>query len=147
MEEYKRLFSSCLKQLGIRPRSEKEIRDSLSKKSSDTDLINQIVGKLKSENLINDSEFATWYVESRSRSRPRGLRLLQYELSQKGVSADNLQLTTDNEIALAKKALEKKLILWSNLPKLEFKIKAQRFLNSRGFGWSAIEEAVKKAYN
>ena len=136
MEEYKRLFNSCLKVLGIRPRSEKEIRDSLSKKSSDTDLINQIIDKLKSENLVNDSEFATWYIESRSRTRPRGLRLLQYELQQKGVS---LPISID-EKKLAIQALEKK-------KHLKDRDAAIRYLQYRGFPWSAIEEAVKKAYN
>ncbi len=144
MEEYKRLFSSCLKLLGIRPRSEKEIRDSLSKKSSDTDLINQILAKLKSENLVNDSEFAIWYIESRSRTRPRGRRLLEYELSQKGVTDFPNDI---DEKSLAIDVLSKKLRLWSRLPVLEAKMKAQRFLNSRGFSWPAIEEAVKKAYN
>lgn len=143
MEEYKRLFASCLKLLGIRPRSEKEIRDSLSKKSSDTDLINQIVNRLKSENLINDAEFATWYVESRSRSRPRGQKLLEYELKQKGV----MESIVSDEKQLAKDALQKKDRSWKNLSERDYRQKAIRYLQSRGFSWSAIEEAIKKAYN
>ena len=143
MEEYKRLFNSCLKVLGIRPRSEKEIRDLLAKKSTDTDLINQIVAKLKNENLINDSEFAVWYIASRNRTRPRGQRLLQQELKQRGVTVP----VEIDEKQLAKEALQKKDRLWKNLSANDYRRKAIAYLQYRGFPWSAIEEAIKKAYN
>jgi SOS response regulatory protein OraA/RecX len=48
---------------------------------------------------------------------------------------------------LAEKALEKKLQRWSGLTYRDFRIKATRFLYSRGFSWEVIEPVLKKAYN
>ena len=150
MDDYPKLFTSCLKILGRRPRSEKEISDFLSKKTKNTALINQIIGKLKEIKLINDAEFAHWLIESRSRSRPRGPRLLDLELKSKGIDPETMsdhRMTTNDEIALAKKALEKKSNLWLKLSEREFNQKAWRFLMTRGFSTSVIAEVVKKMYN
>ena len=85
-------------------------------------------------------------MESRSRSRPRGARLLKQELKSKGITVDDEQIKVD-EVELAAQALQKKLRLWQNLPFREFRVKAGRFLAYRGFSWSAIETVVKKEYN
>lgn len=133
------LLDSALKYLSFRPRSRKEIIDFLHKKTSDSALIDQTISKLENLKLINDEEFAKWLIESRSRSRPRGLRLLQQELAQKGVQLDARRYTLDAEPELARKALEKK--------KPKTRDQAIRFLQYRGFSWDSIAAAVKRAYN
>src|SRR3989344_7197133 len=144
------LLDSALKFLSYRPRSRKEITDFLRKKTSDTTLIDQTISKLENLKLINDEEFAKWLIESRSRSRPRGTRLLAQELKQKGIDAETIndyRMTTNDEIALAEKALEKKVNYWFRLPEREFNQKAWRFLMTRGFSSSAIAAVVKQAHN
>ena len=133
------LSDSALKFLSYRPRSRKEITDFLRKKTSDTTLIDQTISKLENLKLINDEEFAKWLIESRSRSRPRGFRLLKQELSQKGIQLDASHYSLDAEFELAGEALEKK--------KPKTRDQAIRFLQYRGFSWDAIVQALKKEYN
>lgn len=144
------LINSALHYLSYRPRSRKEVEQFLSKKTEDTDLINQIITELVTKKFIDDVQFAAWVVASRSRSRPRGARLLKQELQSKGVDpqiiSENLITTTD-EKELAYQALLKKNKLWSKLSAIDYHQKASRFLSSRGFPWSVIEEVVKKSYN
>ncbi|TSC85409.1 MAG: regulatory protein [Microgenomates group bacterium Gr01-1014_16] len=143
------LLDSALKILSLRPHSKQEVINFLRKKTKDDTLINQTIEKLEKAKLINDEEFAKWYVESRSRTRPRGQRLLNLELKQKGINIETMnddRMTMNDEIALAQKALDKKARLWSNLPEREFNQKTWRFLMTRGFSSSAIEKVVKKRY-
>ena|SRR3990172_5824421 len=140
------LLGLVIKYLSYRPRSKKEIENYLSRKTSDQTLVDRVISKLESVKLLDDAAFAKWLVESRSRSRPRGARLLKQELKSKGITVDDEQIKVD-EVELAAQALQKKLRLWQNLPFREFRVKAGRFLAYRGFSWSAIETVVKKEYN
>jgi regulatory protein len=135
-------FDRALKYLSFRPRTEKEIRDYLGEECTE-----DIIGRLKELNFINDEEFAKWYIDQRTRFRPRSHRLMDLELKKKGIILDTQHLSPNTNEELAKKALEKKLILWDKLPYLEYKTKAVRFLASRGFSWDTIEKIVKKGYN
>jgi regulatory protein len=101
---------------------------------------------LEQAKLIDDLKFASWLVESRSRSRPRGKRLLLQELKAKGIPPAEISLDID-EKSLATQALQKKIRLWQNLPLREFKAKAYRFLASRGFSWDVIEPVIRNLYN
>ncbi|HBC73059.1 MAG: RecX: regulatory protein [Candidatus Amesbacteria bacterium GW2011_GWB1_47_19] len=143
---YQQLLNGCLKLLSLRPRSRKEITEYLKKKTSDQDLIDKVLDRLISLKFIDDTSFTAWLVESRSRSRPRGRRLLEQELKSKGVAIDD-QLITINEKDLAVKAISKKLHRWQHLSRRDFRIKASRFLSARGFSWDAIETTLKSLYN
>ena len=138
------LLGLVIKYLSYRPRSKKEIENYLSRKTSDQTLVDRVISKLESVKLLDDAAFAKWLVESRSRSRPRGARLLKQELKSKGITVEQIKV---DEVELAAQALQKKLRLWQNLPFREFRVKAGRFLAYRGFSWSAIETVVKKEYN
>lgn len=129
------LLDSALKILALRPHSRQEIISFLHRKTQDEDLINQTIQKLEKARLIDDAAFARWLVESRSRSRPRGSRLLTQELKQKGI---DLPVKVD-EVELAQKALDKK--------RSKSRDQAIRFLQYRGFSWDAIAKVVKTRYN
>jgi len=148
-DDYKRLLSISLKLLSIRPRSSQEILTRLKKYSSDQNLTNRVLEQLKSAKFLDDAKFAQWVIESRSRSRPRGKRLLIQELKSKGIelSTFNSQLSTVDEVDLACKALQKKAKSWSHLSVNDYRLKAKSYLYSRGFSWDAIEKAIKKGYN
>jgi regulatory protein len=144
--DYQILLAQTLRFLGIRPRSSQEILRYLHSKTRDSVLIDRLAGKLTQSKLIDDAEFTRWYVESRSRSRPRGARLLVQELKSKGITYDP-QLTTDNQVELATAALAQKQKSWSQLTPKDRRPKAIRFLQSRGFSWGTIERTLKKEYN
>jgi len=140
-------LNSALRLLQIRPRSTYEITTRLSKYTSDQDLINRVLNQLKSAHFLDDDKFAQWLVESRSRSRPRGKRLLIQELKSKGIDASDYELTDIDEASLALQALQKKQKSWSGLSSKSYQLKAKSYLYARGFPWGVIETAVKKGYN
>ena len=142
MDERKRLLSIALKLLSSRPRSSQEIKKRLELKSQNRNLINQIISELTTQKLIDDNKFARWYVESRSRSRPRSGMLLNRELKQIGINTDENKIEVDN-FELAKSAYEIKKRLWEKLPPKIHKEKAARHLASRGFSWEIINKVLK----
>jgi SOS response regulatory protein OraA/RecX len=139
-----------LRLLSIRPRSVAEIVFYLQKKTKEKNLIDQTVEKLQKMKFLDDTKFAEWLVQSRSRSRPRGNRLLTRELQAKGIAPETIKahlVEKTTEQALAAAALSKKTALWKNMAYRDFQAKAGRFLAARGFSWDVIERAVKTAYN
>jgi regulatory protein len=137
-------WDRALKYLARRPRTEKEMRDYLREECTD-----EIINRLKELNFINDEEFAAWYADQRARFRPRSRKMISFELKRKGIDSSKLknQISNVSDQELAMKAIEKKLRLWKELDYTEFRVKATRFLASRGFSWDIIETTVKKAYN
>lgn len=113
--------------LSYRNRSEREIRQRLNRLSDDRVLIDQVIDLLHQDKLIDDLEFARWWVRQRIEFRPRGNRAIFAELMQKGIDKsiiDQVLMSREAETELAQKLLAKK--------KLD-KTRAQRLLLSRGF--------------
>lgn len=156
-EQISNLSDLAVKFLSIRPRSEKEVRDYLTKKIATKNeikfsqaqispLIDIVINKLKRLKFINDKEFASWLLNSRLKSSsPRSLRVIKAELKIKGISPqiiENVSQNTPKESEQAKKALSKKTKRWEKLEVLEFKKKAYSYLSSRGFDFDSIRDAV-----
>lgn len=108
--------------------------------------ISQIIAKLKSLNLLNDTEFVSWWQNQRDKHRPKSFRFLKFELYKKQVSQDVINQVLDTsfskEIKRIKLALFKKFKL-KKLPQQQKKrLKVLRFLKSRGFSWEHIKQAI-----
>ena len=152
-EEFTKLQDSAIHYLNWRPRSEKEVRDHLSRKiqkaenvkfkdARQSPLIDKIVSKLKKYKLINDREFAKWFVSSRTRSNPKSRRIIALELKGKGIDTQIIDwaLTkAGNEKDLAIKSVSKKIKRWQKLEPLELKKKLYQFLLSRGFDYDTVK--------
>lgn len=116
--------------------------------------------KLKKQKLINDKDFAFWWVEQRLSFRPKGKNLLRLELMSKGVSkdiAETVLLKVDDQhlAILARKLVEKKIKgyqksikgkkLFNKDKKLaDFKVKQKLFnhLARRGFGMEIVKKVI-----
>lgn len=157
MDSFEKLYNKALRFLSYRPRSEKEVRENLSKKSRksrkveqiDEEIINQVIDKLKQQRFLNDEEFARWWIEQRTKFSPRGLRLIKIELRQKGISDELIELGTKNQelgkeddLTLAKDLVRKKLPRYKNLEKKEICQKLGAFLARRGFDWDIIKQSI-----
>ncbi len=153
-EQGTKLLDLATNFLSFRPRSEKEVRDYLVKKISvrenikfsqarQSPLMEQVVAKLKKYKYLNDLDFAKWFMASRTSSRPKGLALIKLELKRKGIVQeiiDKISASSPNEQNLARRAVEKKVKRWQNLPVMEFKKKFYQYLASRGFDFDTIRE-------
>ncbi len=134
----------------IRQRSEKEVRDYFRNKQLSQMVIDAVVEVLKKKGMINDLEFAKAWVESRRRSRQKGIRAIKQELYQKGIDKEiieevvSYQSSAISEETLAKEALEKKMRIWKNLDPQKFKQKATEYLLRKGFEYYLVREIIDK---
>ena len=89
--------------LSYRPRSEKEIRQNLSKHEIPEEVVEETIERLRENGLANDNKFARVWVENRNTFRPRSRRVLTMELRQKGLDDETVQAAVSNvdENALA----------------------------------------------
>ncbi len=148
--DFSSVFDKILKFLSFRPRSELEIDGYLLKKDVDEETREAVKQKLLALKLIDDEAFARWWLDQRTTFRPKGSRLVKFELRRKGISeeliagimAEERPKTID--LALAERLARKKWERLKNLPPLEIKKKIYAFLAQRGFSFEVIEEAVAK---
>jgi regulatory protein len=132
-----KLLTKALNLLSYRPRSEREIRVRLGKLSDDKQLIGKVIDLCRQDKLLDDLEFAKWWVRQRLTFRPRGNRALVSELIQKGIDRQIISkvlLPKEKEKQQAEKLLSKK-----NLDKPH----AQRLLLSRGFSPDIVFTLIK----
>lgn len=153
-EQGTKLLDLATNFLSYRPRSEKEVKDYLTKKiaqkenikfalAAQSPMIGQTIAKLKRYKYLDDREFAKWFVTSRTSSHPKGSMVIRLELKRKGIADDLITKTLSgllNETDLAKKAVEKKVKRWANLPPMDFKKKFYVYLASRGFDYETIKD-------
>ncbi len=145
MDNFQKFYNRTLRFLSYRPRSEKEIIDFLKKKKVEPSIISKILKKLQEQNFINDEEFTKWWIEQRQGNKPRGIRVIKMELKQKGISDElitNYQLLITDQLELAKKALEKKVSTYRNLPREKAYRKLSQFLLRRGFDWETVKDVI-----
>ena len=139
-------FQSALHFLSFRNRSEYEIRRNLIGKGFVEEEISEVIEDLKKRGYLDEEKFAREWVESRSTSKPRGRRLLVYELQQKKVNpekiAQALQILPD-EITLALNAARKIIHRYEDMEIDIFNKKVTGFLIRRGFDFEIIRKARK----
>ncbi|MCL4418832.1 RecX family transcriptional regulator [Patescibacteria group bacterium] len=149
MDGFEKFYNKALKFLSYRPRSEQEVIKNLLRKKAPEDIIKKITAKLKEQKFLNDEEFVKWWVEQRRTFKPRSLRLIKIELKQKGISNELVEKVindvgfTIDDLASAKKLVERKKEKWKNLPREQKFQKLSRFLASRGFSYDIIKEIFK----
>ena len=156
-EIFEKLYQQAIRFLSYRARSEKEISDFLYKKSknkrlqltklSSREYIENIIQQLKKENLVNDNEFADWWIEQRLSYNPKGKKVLRLELLQKGIAPQLAEekINKANQECFqeaAKKILCKKIKLYSHLKERELKDKLIKHLLRRGFDYQSIKFLV-----
>ena len=153
-------LNRALRFLSFRPRSEKEIRDYFkiknqkSKIKIDEKIIESIIKKLKENKFINDEEFVKWWIEQRTRIKPRASRLIKFELKQKGISDEliqNSELRIKNDFEKAMVLAEKRMPRYKNEEPKKVYEKMSRFLASKSFDYDIIKQVIdqvlSKGYN
>lgn len=158
-DEEAKHFNAVLNFLSFRPRSEKEIRDYLTKKIAKTNqvkfheakenpTVNKLLVKLRKYKLVDDREFVNWFMRARN-SKAKGKLLIKMELVKKGIDKELIDQQLENlkdDSKLARTALSKKLLRWKSLPLFKQKQKAWAFLASHGFNRDTIEEVFASLF-
>src|SRR3972149_12228071 len=144
--EFQKTLDKLLKFATIRPRSEKEIKDWFKRKKVHESIHKELFNRLKRLELLDDAQFALWWVGQRSQFKPRGKRALEAELRMKGIKKETIETVLReeeiDEVKIAKEMLANKSYKWRNLPKREASLKMSQFLFRKGFAWATIKEVL-----
>lgn len=157
-DHIEKFYSLAVRYLARRPRSAKELRDYLQKKEITKDIIDAIILSLEKQKFLNDTEFARWWREQRTRFKGKSDRLIKMELRQKGIAEEIIiqifeEITEEpmDDLTKATRLVQKRLKRVQGLTTKEQYEKLGRYLMSKGFSWEiirkAIDEQMEKKYN
>ncbi|MCL2140816.1 MAG: RecX family transcriptional regulator [Dehalococcoidia bacterium] len=134
--------------ISYRPRSEYEVRQNLVRKGFDNEIVAQTIDRLRGNGLVDDVAFARYWTENRVAFSPRGRRLVQTELRQKGINVEVLEDATveldDAESAFL--AGTKKANLLRGHSYEEFSRKLGDYLQRRGYDYDVIRSSIKRLW-
>jgi regulatory protein len=139
-------YSRVLDYLSYRPRSQAEVVTYLQKRGLSDAQIEAVTARLKRAGLVDDEEFARFWIENRERFRPRGLRALRYELRSKGIGDDVIDqaLAGIDVSESAYRAAGKKVRQWNHLDRKTFDRKMVEYLARRGFDYEVAREVARR---
>ena len=141
--------------LKFRPRTIKETRDYLYKKVRTThwshEAVDKIINHLIKQKFLDDQEFIRYLVESRIRTKVKGVFAIKQELSKYGVEKELIDeyftKTEINEEELAEKILASRWPRLKNLPKQKRFEKAISLLLRRGFNYETCKKSFEDLIN
>jgi len=145
-DEVERSYERALNFLSYRPRSEEEVRRNLREKDVDDQVIEVVIGRLTRAGLVDDREFANYWVDNRARFNPRGLRGLRYELRRRGVSHAIIDEALDSfdASAAASRVAEAGARRLSREAPDDFRRKLKAYMARRGFSYHLIKPLVEE---
>ncbi|MCA9859328.1 MAG: RecX family transcriptional regulator [Thermomicrobiales bacterium] len=137
-----RAVASAMRALEQRMQTRLELRTRLMRKGFESETIDTAMERLSNYGYLNDERFAELWIENRLAHRPRGRRMLEQELRQKGIDRQIIQETVANmEIDDRSAAIElatKRLRSVQGLPAAEQKKKLTGILARKGFDFGTI---------
>ena len=148
---FNRYFNLSLRFLSYRPRSEKEVYDYFKEKSRKSsslteEIIAKIMQRLIDLKFINDLEFTRFWISNRNKA----LRILKFELQQKGIAKEIIEATLlefdyeEKENNLIQKLIEKKKKSLIKFEKRKAYEKMAAFLLRKGFNYDQIKKHLDK---
>lgn len=157
--EFGKLYARTLEYCFVRPRSTREVRDYLYKKTLQrkyktrqgevktrdgmSELLTQrVFDRLVAQGHIDDEKFAAYWIENRNQRKGSSLRKLRAEMQQKGVDP----IIIDNAIAQSGRQdeLEIDKILDKKARKYPDETKLTAYLARQGFSYDDIKQAIAK---
>jgi regulatory protein len=105
---------------------------------------------LEQFNYIRDKKYATWWVNRRRRSNPKGKQLLKQELLSKGVDENAANSVVDrigdeDEAAMALQLAQKQAKRYRSLQPQAARRRLYAFLRRRGFDHDLIQKTLAQA--
>jgi regulatory protein len=137
-------LDKALTHISTTMKTEKQIREFLSKKGYLPTVVDYVIEKMRSYNYLNDGAYAEAYVESVAKRK--GRRLIKMELRSKGISEMEIDGALDNldeeqELATASGILEK--YMRNKVADVATLQKAYRYLVGKGFSYEVAKAALK----
>lgn len=125
--------------LCIRPRSEKELKDYLRKKNTESDYSQNLINEMTEKKYLSDENFAKWFLELKKRQL-KSQKEIVFLLRQKGVSRQIINHLLENNDVIDRENL-KNLIL-KKRSKYKDDTKLMSYLIRKGYSFSDVKEAL-----
>lgn len=148
-DDLHQVYDAALLLLSYRPRSVAELRGRLLRRGFDLTLVGETMERLQRMGVVDDAQFAQFWVENRQSHRPRGGRLLNAELRAKGIDReviDDVLPDAEQEDAAAYQAAQRKAHSLQGLAWPEFRQKLGNHLVRRGFGYDTAASTVRRLW-
>jgi regulatory protein len=110
--------------------------------------VDYAIGRMRDLGYLDDAAFARFWVESRQSSTPRSKRALSFELSQRGVSREQVErvLEDRSDADAAYAAAQRRLRSLHGLDYVTFERRLGSFLNSRGFAYGVARSTIQRCW-
>ena len=152
-ESEQRLLDAAMRFLTPRPRSRAEVRRRLlrphpKRATPAPEAVERMLDRLEQLGLLNDRDFAGFWVENRERFSPRSARALGQELRQHGVNRETVEEMADPERdeARALAAGRQRMRSLAGLDYETFRTRLGPFLLRRGFSYGVARETVRRLW-
>ena len=135
--------------ISYRSRSEKEVLQKLTDKGFSEKEIDEVVERLRTSGLVEDSQFARNWVDNRTAFRPRSRRLMMMELHQKGVADEDINnalAEIEDDSTLAYQAASRYARRLEGLEWDKFRIRLGAYLGRRGFSYGTTAPVVRRVW-
>lgn len=147
-DETARAMDIALAFLAYRPRSEKEVRDRLRRGGFGQEAIDQVLVRLHEWRYLDDADFARRWVEGRTSGQPRGARLLQQELWQKGIDRETAREAIAeaeiDEAAAAEALVRERLRSYAGEEPAVIRRRLGAYLSRRGYSYDVVRAALER---
>ena len=141
------IYNKCVKYIMVRLRSEYEICEYMKRQKVSLNLIEEVVAKLKKNNLINDEIFVKAFINDKKRFTSMGPNRITSELEKNNIDKDIIvkYISQINENELHEK-LDKQItkIIKSHKGKPNLKNKLINNLINLGYSYDLIVEKINK---
>lgn len=131
--------------ISSRMRTLEEVRKKLADNEYPDEIAAEVLKFLKKYGYADDAAYCAAYIRECRKLRPKGRRLIEYELRLKGAGALDIEkafeLEEYDELEAANMLAAKKMRRRDALDAAA-KRKLEAMLERRGFGWEVIKEAV-----
>lgn len=142
-----KLYNQALRYISYKNRTVQEVTKYLEDKEYEPENIQQVITMLKESKYLNDKLYAENFIRDRNALNPKGKKLLEFELKQKGIALSIIdeklsQIDSDTEVDLAYKLITKRR---RSIRSDDWNILYNRlagYLQRRGFSYSTINEAL-----
>lgn len=129
--------------------SKVQMVERLNHKGFGQKVIDTTLENLEQRGHIKDEKYAKSWVNRRQHSKPRGKKMLKYELTNKGVDKTTVNRVVEGiddaeEAGLALEVAQKQAKRYKSLPPDVAKRRIHGFLLRRGFDYETIQRIIKR---
>jgi regulatory protein len=145
-DTYHKAYQKTLNYLSYSLRTEKQIRDYLTKNDLSI-YTTRIISRLIELNLLDDLNYAQNYVRTMANVNQKGLRNVEQDLYQKGISENDAlialeEYTEEKQFENAKDLAEKQWKKKKNNSQFESIQKIKRYLVNKGYSFEQADYAI-----